>query len=49
MREIISIKVSPIDGMILSIIIRIMMRESLKGAIAEKVKEKRIIIMPIEF
>ena len=35
--------------MILSIIIRIMMRESLKGAIAEIVEEKRIIRMQIEF
>ena len=48
-KEISRIKISPIDGMILSIIIRIMMRESLKGAIAEIVKEKRIIIMRIEF
>ena len=48
-KEISRIKISPIDGMILSIIIRIMMRESLKGAIAEIVKEKRIIIMWIEF
>ena len=48
-KEIGRIKISPIDVMIISIIIRIMMRESLKGAIAEIVKEKRIIIMQIEF
>ena len=48
-KEIGRIKISPINGMILSIIVRIMMRESLKEAIAEIVKEKRIIIMQIEF
>ena len=48
-KEIGRIKISPIDVMIISIIVRIMMRESLKEAIAEIVKEKRIIIMQIEF